>query len=125
MGPQMKRRTAWNPWLATLAFAVLGCSVFTAASDDESSIRELQTLQADAWNHHDGTAYAALFAADGDCVNALGWWWKSRAEIQKQLTAAFAFVFHESQLTLSGRLSRNTLGTRDRINDSRHFTTAK
>jgi uncharacterized protein (TIGR02246 family) len=101
MGPRMKRRAGWNPWLVSLVFVALGGSASAAASDDESSIRQVQTAQADAWNRHDAAAYAALFTEDGDCVNVVGWWWKGRAQIESKLQAAFAFVFHESQLTIT------------------------
>jgi uncharacterized protein (TIGR02246 family) len=97
----MKRRAGWNPWLLWFAFAVLGGSGFAATSNDESAIRQVQTLQADAWNRHDAVAYAALFTEDGDCVNVVGWWWKGRAQIESKLTAAFGFVFRESQLTIT------------------------
>jgi uncharacterized protein (TIGR02246 family) len=84
-----------------LACAAL-CGVASAAtSADEESIKELQVRQADAWNRHDAAAYAALFTEDGECVNVLGWWWKGRAEIQGKLSAAFAFVFRESHLTIA------------------------
>jgi uncharacterized protein (TIGR02246 family) len=43
-----------------------------------------------------------LFTEDGDCVNVLGWWWKGRAQIESKLKAAFTFVFHDSQLTITG-----------------------
>lgn len=69
---------------------------------DVREIRDVQTHQADAWNHHDATAYANLFTKDGDVVNVVGWWWKGRAEIQSKLTAAFAFVFSESTMTITG-----------------------
>lgn len=78
-----------------------GGAAFAASSEDESSIRQVQVSQADAWNRHDAVAYAALFTEDGDCVNVLGWWWKGRAQIESKLTAAFAFVFHASQLTIT------------------------
>src|SRR5258708_23324942 len=97
----MKRRVGWNPWVLSFAFVALGGTACAAGSDDESSIRQLQTSQADAWNRHDATAYAALFTEDGDCVNVVGWWWKGRAQIESKLKAAFAFVFHESQLTIT------------------------
>jgi uncharacterized protein (TIGR02246 family) len=72
-----------------------------AARDrDESEIRAVQARQAGAWNRHDATAYADLFAEDGDVVNVLGWWWKGRAEITTKLDAAFAQVFKESTLTI-------------------------
>jgi uncharacterized protein (TIGR02246 family) len=97
----MKRRATWNLWLLSLVLAACCDLASAATSDDDASIRQLQTAQADAWNRHDAGAYAALFTEDGDCVNVVGWWWKGRGEIQKQLTAAFAFVFHESQLTIT------------------------
>ena len=97
----MKRHTRWNPWLLCLALAALGGAVSAAPSNDESSIRQLQAAQADAWNRHDAAAYAALFTEDGDCVNVVGWWWKGREQIESKLKAAFAFVFHESQLTIT------------------------
>ena len=70
----------------------------TAAANDDAGIRRVQAAQEAAWNHHDAAAYANLFTEDGDCVNVLGWWWKGRAQIQNRLTAAFAFVFHDSAL---------------------------
>jgi uncharacterized protein (TIGR02246 family) len=96
----MKRYASWNLWLLGLALTAFG-HIADATTSDDSAIRRLQTEQADAWNRHDAVAYSALFTEDGDCVNVLGWWWKGRAEIQKQLTAAFAFVFHESQLAIT------------------------
>jgi uncharacterized protein (TIGR02246 family) len=87
--------------LLSLVFAALGSVASAAASDDEGRIRQLQASQADAWNRHDAAAYAALFTEDGDCINVLGWWWKGRTQIESKLTAAFAFVFHESQLTIT------------------------
>jgi len=68
---------------------------------DETDVRNVETLQQQAWNRHDAKAYASLFTEDGDCVNVVGWWWKGRAEIEKKLTAAYAFVFRESVLTIT------------------------
>jgi len=68
---------------------------------DESEIRQLQARQQDAWNRHDAVAYAALFTDDGDVVNVVGWWWRGRREIERQLTAAYAVVFRESRLTVT------------------------
>ena len=86
--------------------AVASCmSVPAARADtraaDEAAIRDLQARQAEAWNRHDAKAYAALFAPDGDVVNVVGWWWKGPAEIERKLTAAYAFVFKDSALTIT------------------------
>lgn len=68
---------------------------------DEAKIRQLQAQQAATWNRHDAAAYANLFTEDGDVVNVVGWWWKSRPEIESKLTAAFAFAFKGSTLTIT------------------------
>jgi uncharacterized protein (TIGR02246 family) len=69
--------------------------------DDVAAIRQLQALQAAAWNQHDARAYASLFAEDGDVVNVLGWWWRGRPEIERNLREAFEFVFAQSTLTIT------------------------
>jgi uncharacterized protein (TIGR02246 family) len=102
----MKRHASWSLWVVSLAFVALGGTASAATADDESGIRQLQTSQADAWNRHDAAAYAALFIEDGDCVNVVGWWWKGRAQIESKLEAAFAFVFRESQLTITATAVR-------------------
>ena len=102
----MNRRAGWNLWLLPLAFVALWGTAAAATSDDESAIRQVQVMQADAWNRHDAKAYAALFTEEGDCVNVVGWWWKGRAQIESKLKAAFAFVFHESQLTITDTVVR-------------------
>ena len=68
---------------------------------DDAAIRGLQDRQAEAWNRHDAKAYASLFTEDGEVVNVVGWWWKSRGEIESKLAAAFAFVFRDSTLTIT------------------------
>lgn len=95
-----------NRWrLAVGLFIYVAASTVPAVSAaqtaDESEIRNVQVRQANAWNGHDATAYANLFTEDGDVVNVVGWWWKGRAEIENKLTAAFAFVFRESTLTIT------------------------
>ena len=94
-----------NRYLA--AITLLAASLFFPAiarcdtEQDKAAVRDLVgTQQADAWNKHDAKAYAALFTEDGDCVNVVGWWWKSRAEIERKLTDAYLFVFKESVLTI-------------------------
>jgi uncharacterized protein (TIGR02246 family) len=68
---------------------------------DDAQIRDLQQRQADAWNHHDATAYANLFTRDGEVINVVGWWWKGRAQIDSRLTDAFAYVFAKSTMTIT------------------------
>ena len=70
-------------------------------SADEAAIRALEARQPEAWNAHDAKAYASLFTENGDIVNVVGWWWKGRAEIEKKLTDAYAYVFKESTLTIT------------------------
>lgn len=87
------------------SFLVFSAASFTAfAADqtqDEAAIRALEARQPEAWNQHDAKAYASLFTEGGDCVNIVGWWWKGRAEIEKKLTDAYAYVFKESTLTVT------------------------
>ena len=91
--------------LRTIVFGLLvvtGCAgISLGQNKDELQIRELQARQATAWNQHDATAYADLFTEDGEVVNVVGWWWKGKVEIASKLTAAFAFVFKDSTLTIT------------------------
>ncbi len=89
-----------------LMLCVLLATHAFASETDESAIRELQARQAAAWNAHDTTAYANLFAQDGDIVNVLGWWWQGRTEIQGKLADGFAWVFRDSKLTITDVHSR-------------------
>jgi len=75
-------------------------TLYADHSQDEAEIRDVQKRQAEAWNRHDAKGYAELFTEDGDVVNVVGWWWKGRSQIGKKLTAAYAFVFAESTLTI-------------------------
>ncbi len=69
-----------------------------ARPTDDEAIRAVEARQEAAWNAHDAKAYAWLFSEDADTVNVLGWWWKSRAELEEKLGNAFAFVFSRSVL---------------------------
>lgn len=85
-----------------VAAAVLGSAPIRADQvQDEREIRNIQAGQAEAWNRHDATAYAALFAETADVVNVVGWRWKGRAELTQKLKAAFATMFRESTLTIT------------------------
>jgi uncharacterized protein (TIGR02246 family) len=95
--------TAASARTVLFAFLIAAAGTGTGATQprDEAAIRQVQVRQAEAWNRHDATAYAALFTADGEAVNVVGWWWKGRSEIERKLTAAFAYVFRESTLTIT------------------------
>ena len=91
----------YSPRFVFLIGLSLGFALESSAQQaDIAAVREVQTQQAQAWNRHDASAYAALFAADGDVVNVLGWWWRGRPEIESKLRDAFAWVFRDSTLTI-------------------------
>jgi uncharacterized protein (TIGR02246 family) len=87
--------------VALLFILSLVQAIAFAQQADIQAIRDLQAKQAQAWNQHDAKAYAALFTEDGDVVNVLGWRWRGRAEIERKLTDAFAWVFRDSTLTFT------------------------
>jgi uncharacterized protein (TIGR02246 family) len=62
-------------------------------NNQEQSIQaikaNMQTF-ADAWNIHDATQLATVFAEDADFVNVAGQWWKGRAELEQGHANAFA-----------------------------------
>ncbi len=94
----MKALISWTALAFVTVLAVpLACA---EAPGPSAAIEALQQRQADAWNAHDAQAYAALFLEDGDVVNVLGWWWRGRPEIERNLRQAFAFTFAESRLTI-------------------------
>jgi uncharacterized protein (TIGR02246 family) len=91
--------------IAVLTTAVLATPLH-AQSSDEAEIRSVAMRQGETWSQHDAKGYAALFTEDCDVVNVVGWWWKGRAELEQKLTAAFKFVFKDSQLTITDVESR-------------------
>jgi uncharacterized protein (TIGR02246 family) len=82
----------------TLIAVAAALGSMPASGGEEVAIRELEARQEAAWNAHDAHAYAQLFTVDADTVNVLGWWWKSRAELEQKLKVGFSFVFAHSQL---------------------------
>ncbi len=88
------RRAAVVPLLSVAS------TVGSTAPTDEAAIRGVEDQQASAWNRHNAGDYANLFAENADVVNALGWWWRGRAEIEGKLSDAFAWVFRDSTLTI-------------------------
>src|SRR5215472_2976315 len=79
----------------------MGFSIPAAAQEDAAAIRQLQVLQAAAWNQHDARAYANLFAEDGDAVNVVGSWWRGRPEIERKVREGFELAFAQSTLTIT------------------------
>lgn len=79
----------------------MGFSVPAVAQEDAAAIRQLQVLQAAAWNQHDARAYANLFTEDGDAVNVTGSWWRGRPEIERKVREGFESVFAQSKLTIT------------------------
>jgi uncharacterized protein (TIGR02246 family) len=67
---------------------------------DEAQIMSLEQAQASAWNAHDIARYAGLFSDDANVVNVLGWWWKSRAELNAKLAAAHRTAFRDSRMDI-------------------------
>ena len=87
--------------IALLLVFTVACSVLVDTTEDSAAIRALATRQADAWNRHDATAYAALFTTDCDVVNVVGEWWNGRMEVERKLTAAYVTTFRDSALTFT------------------------
>ena len=91
-------------WLAIMgvAAALARSSPGSAASanGDEAAVRAVEVRQAQTWNAHDIHAYGALFTNDADVINVLGWWWKSRAELEAKLGAAHQGPFRLSVLSI-------------------------
>ena len=86
--------------LLTMAASAHASAADVASPSAEASIRSLEQAQAAAWNAHDIAGYSALFSEKSDVVNVLGWWWKSRAELNAKLGAAHRSVFRDSQMTI-------------------------
>ena len=83
---------------SAVLIAAMPMPAAVASDADGNLIRELQARQESAWNAHDAHAYAQLFTLDADTVNVLGWWWKSRAELEQKLGVGFTSVFSHSHL---------------------------
>ena len=88
-------------WAAVLLFGLTSTG-HASGPADEAAVIEIQDRQAAAWNKHDAIEYGALFTPDADVVNVLGWHWRSRAELEEKLGAAFRSVFSQSRMTIAG-----------------------
>jgi uncharacterized protein (TIGR02246 family) len=69
----------------------------TSMSDDEKALRQIVQQVEDAWNAHDGKAFAAPFAAEADYVVVNGVYVKGREEIERGHTGIFTTIYKESR----------------------------
>lgn len=67
------------------------------AAQDEAAIRAIVQGVQDAWNAHDGRAFAAGFAADADYVVVNGMYVKGRDAIEQGHTQILTTVYRESR----------------------------
>ena len=88
---------------AVLALALILVSTVTSStqtsqnsSSDEAAVRQVVQQVQDAWNAHDGRAFAAPFAPDSDYVNVRGERAKGREAIEKGHTAIFSTIYKDS-----------------------------
>ena len=69
----------------------------STSNADEAAVRKIVQQVQDAWNAHDGKAFAAPFAADADYVIVNGMYIKGREEIEKGHTQIFTTIYKESR----------------------------
>ena len=84
-----------------VAFVSFGVSTINAqtpqnSSADEAAIRQVVKQVEDAWNAHDGKAFAAPFATDADYVVVNGMSIKGREAIEKGHTGIFTTIYKDS-----------------------------
>jgi uncharacterized protein (TIGR02246 family) len=94
---QLRPSIEFIAWVVAVGFSAPA----VAQEQDVAAIRQLQVLQAAAWNQHNARAYANLFTEDGDAVNVVGWWWRGRPEIERKIHEGFEVVFAKSTLTIT------------------------
>ena len=61
------------------------------AAGDEQAARRVVSAYETAWNRHDMSALADVFAEDAEWVNIVGMWWRGKADVVQAHT-----VFHET-----------------------------
>jgi uncharacterized protein (TIGR02246 family) len=67
------------------------------SNTDEAAIRQVVKQIEDAWNAHDGKAFAAPFASDADYVVVNGMKATGREEIEKGHTGIFTTIYKDSR----------------------------
>jgi len=68
--------------------------------DDTTKVKSIATSFVEAWNEHDMTALANLFATDADFVNVVGMWWRGRDAIRQAHEQTHKTIFQASHLVL-------------------------
>lgn len=91
-------------YVALEALLSLGSTSTSVAMDkqsnDELGLRTVVKGFEDAWNRHDMSALAMLFATDADFVNVIGTRWVGREEIKEAHSVSHATIFKTSKLKL-------------------------
>lgn len=82
--------------LSAAAYGQTATSAKDAAQDEAAVRAAVQSLQ-DAWNAHDGKAFAAPFAADADYVVVNGAYIKGREVIEQGHAQIFSTLYKESR----------------------------
>jgi uncharacterized protein (TIGR02246 family) len=84
--------------VGVVALNVLAAGAF--AADTATQAVEKRTAEfVAAWNRHDPTAMAAVWAPDGDLMNPFGRWAKGREEVAKLLTEEHSTVMKATTFT--------------------------
>jgi uncharacterized protein (TIGR02246 family) len=73
-------------WRQGIAFCLFLSIPLVAGPHDETDVRKVVADFADAWDHHDAKAMAALHTEDVNFINIFGEWWKTRSEVERNLT---------------------------------------
>jgi uncharacterized protein (TIGR02246 family) len=71
-----------------------------AAGGEDARIRRMAVRFAEAWNKHDMTEMASLFAGNADFVNVGGMHWKGREQIRNEHRRVHEMQMKDSTLTI-------------------------
>ena len=94
----MSKRLSFIAAMAFVVFAIMSnAQASQSASSDEAAIRQIVQQVQDAWNAHDGKAFAAPFATDADYVVVNGMYIKGREAIEQGHTQIFSTIYKESK----------------------------
>ena len=92
----MTRSSFFTP-LAALSLLLLSTACNNPDhAQDEVDLRQLVSVQTDAWNTHDATAWSKDFADDAEFINIVGTVFQGHAEIETRHAAIFASIFKAS-----------------------------